>query len=105
MQRLLISCIPFPTELKEEFGGVAPVGRDALEEPSSRPNSEEVATFFSGQGERDLAAQRYATPPHFMFDPSNGLSSGGLMETRIGAVGPDKTIGSVNGSQLAAQMY
>ncbi len=50
-------------------GGAAPVGRDALEEPPSRPTSEEVATLSRGHGNHSPSTYTCISgTPEYPFD-------------------------------------
>ena len=106
----------FTTDLHQEGEGVhtlsSPVGRDALEESPSRPESEEVfPTHFPGNHDQtNQFAPPHETPPKVVtFDPNVGLSSGGLLETRIGAVGTSRDLNQQQKDGLhadvSAQMY
>ena len=97
----------FLTDLRE--GMSSPMGRDALEESPSRPESEELspADFPSNRDQTTLSQE---TPPRLVtFDPNIGLSSGGLKETRIGAVGTSRDLNQQQKDGLhadvSAQMY
>ena len=68
--------------------------------------AQERAQRFGVDGQHPLHQQQRQVPagPQMTFDPNLGFSNGGLMETRIGAVGDSRARDHIP-PEASAQMY